>query len=108
MLKRWMFMDASSHELAQAFYFLRQFAAICPGRPHVKQMGPPSPPRTPPGFPQLIEPSSESRRKLRQRLMLVMVLLMLMQMLSLPFILAASILASSLVLPSPRGDRGFG
>jgi hypothetical protein len=54
-------------------------------------------------LPPLAEPSSESRRKLRQLLLLLLLLLLL----SLPLLLAAALLASSLVLPSPRGDRGF-
>ena len=57
-------------------------------------------------LPPLAEPSSESRGKLRQLLLLVLLLLLLL-FLSLPLLLAATLLASSLVLPSPRGDRGF-
>ena len=57
----------------------------------------------------LAEPSSEPRRKLRQLLLLLLLLvLLLLLLLSLPFLLAATILVSSLVLPSTRGDRGFG
>ena len=55
-------------------------------------------------LPSLAEPSSESRRKLRQLLLLMLLLLLL---LSLQLLLAATLMASSLVLPSTRVDRGF-